>query len=108
MRDSQNAATEYLRDLRELRQRYREEARDELQALFRRRERKPPEEFHDSSFLYMRSYDADIGVRPFSGIVHWRSPDITLSPLTSTGAYTTSLVAGDSYLIRRAPRSSSS
>ena len=100
MRDSQNAAAEYLRDLQELRQRYREEARDELQALFRRRERKPPEEFHDSSFLYMRSYDADVGVRPFSGIVHWRSPDITLSPLTSPGAYTTSLVAGDSYLIR--------
>lgn len=100
MRDSQNAAAEYLRDLQELRQRYREEVRDELQSLFRRRERKPPEEFHDSSFLYMRSYDADLGVRPFSGIAHWRSPDITLSPLTSPSTYTTSLVAGDSYLIR--------
>jgi hypothetical protein len=100
MRDSQNAAAEYLRDLQTLRQRYRDEVRDELQSLFRRRERKPPEEFHDSSFLYMRSYDADLGVRPFSGIAHWRSPDITLSPLTSPSTYTTSLVAGDSYLIR--------
>jgi hypothetical protein len=100
MEDQENAAAEYVRDLQALRRRYLDEGRNELQALFKRRDRKPPEEFHDSSFLYMRSYDADVGVRPFSNIVHWHSPDITLSPVTAVGAYTTSLVAGETYLIR--------
>jgi hypothetical protein len=100
MEDQENAAAEYVRDLQALRRRYLDEGRNELQALFKRRDRKPPEEFHDSSFLYMRSYDADTGVRPFSNIVHWHSPDITLSPVTAVGAYTTSLDAGETYLIR--------
>ena len=100
MGDQENAAAEYVRALQALRRRYLDEGRNELQALFKRRDRKPPEEFHDSSFLYMRSYDADVGVRPFSNIVHWHSPDITLSPVTAVGAYTTSLVAGETYLIR--------
>ena len=100
MQETENAAAGYIRELQKVRLRYRGEALAELQALFKRRDRKPPEEFHDSSFLYMRSYDADIGVRPFSGIDHWYSPDITLSPVTSVNAYTTSLVAGDTYLIR--------
>jgi hypothetical protein len=101
MEEQENAtAAEYVRDLQALRRRYLDEARNELQALFKRRDRKPPEEFHDSSFLYMRSYDADVGVRPFSNIVHWHSPDITLSPVTAVSAYTTLLVAGETYLIR--------
>lgn len=100
MEGQANAAAGYLRDLQALRRQYLDEGRGELQALFKRRDRQPPEEFHDSSFLYMRSYDADMGVRPFSNIVHWHSPDITLSPVTAVGAYTTSLVAGETYLIR--------
>jgi hypothetical protein len=100
MEDKENVAVQYVRDLQTLRQRYRDEAVAEVQALFKRRDRKPPAEFHDSSFLYMRSYDGDVGVRPFSNIVHWHSPDITLSPVTSVGAYTTELVAGETYLIR--------
>ena len=100
MDDNDNVGAEYLRDLQTLRRRYSDEAVSEVQTFFKRRDRKPPEEFHDSSFLYMRSYDADVGVRPFSNIVHWHSPDITLSPVTSVGAYTTSLVAGNTYLIR--------
>jgi hypothetical protein len=104
MKDNETVANQYVRDLRALRRRYLDEARGELDAAFKRRDRKPPEEFHDSSFLYIRSYDADLGVRPFSNIVHWRSPDITLSPVTSVGAYTTSLVAGETYLIRCALR----
>ena len=103
MEGKENVGAQYVRDLQTLRWRHRE-ARGELEALFKRRDRKPPEEFLDSSFLYMRSYDADLGVRPFSNIVHWHSPDITLSPVTSVGAYTTSLVAGDTYLIRCALR----
>jgi hypothetical protein len=104
MEDSTDVAAQYVRDLQTLRRRYRDEARAELQAFFKRRDRKPPEEFHDSSFLYIRSYDGDAGVRPFSNIVHWHSPDITLSPVTSVSAYTTSLVAGETYLIRCALR----
>jgi hypothetical protein len=100
MEDKENAAAEYVRDLQALRRRYLDEGRNELEALFKRRDRKPPEEFHDSSFLYMRSYDADAGVRPFSNIVHWHSPEITLSPITAVGAYTTSLIAGETYVIR--------
>ena len=95
-----DTAVEYLRSLLKQRDLYSQEAIAELQRVFKRRDRRPPEEFHDSSFLYMRSYDADLGVRPFSGVVHWHSPDITLSPLTGVGAYTTMLNAGDTYLIR--------
>lgn len=98
-------ATEYLRSLLKQRdERANPEASAELQRLFKRRDRRPPEPFHDSSFLYMRSYDADLGVRPFSGIVHWHSPDVTLSPITGVGAYTTSLNAGETYVIRCALR----
>lgn len=104
MLDGESVAVQYLRDLQLRRKLYQEEAVGELKELFKRRDRKPPEEFHDSSFLYMRSYDADLGARPFSGIAHWRSPDITLSPLTGVGAYTTTLNAGDTYLIRCALR----
>jgi hypothetical protein len=100
MLDGESVAVQYLRDLQLRRKLYQEEAVGELKELFRRRDRKPPEEFHDSSFLYMRSYDADLGDRPFSGIPYWRSPDITLSPVTGVGAYTTTLNAGDTYLIR--------
>ena len=100
MADNESVAAQYLRDLQKRRELYREAVVDELKALFKRRDRKPPEEFHDSSFLYMRSYDADLGVRPFSGITFWHSPDVTLSPVTSVGAYTTVLNAGDTYLIR--------
>lgn len=100
MASSKNPLSDYLRELLDLRGRYREEAVGEVQVMFRREDREPPEEFTDSSFLYIRSYDADLGVRPFSGVPHWRSPDIVLSPLTSPSAYTTTLNAGDSYVIR--------
>jgi hypothetical protein len=100
MAENTEVAAQYVRELQALRRRYHDEAVDEVQKLFKRRDRKPPAEFHDSSFLYIRSYDGDLGVRPFSNIVHWHSPDITLSPVTSVGAYTTELSAGETYLIR--------
>src|SRR5687767_11091597 len=99
-----SVAAEYLHGLQKRRELYRGGMVSELKALFQQRDRRPPEEFHDSSFLYMRSYDADLGVRPFTGVDHWRSPDITLSPVTSVSAYTTSLNAGETYLIRCALR----
>ena len=50
MADTDNAAVKYVGDLQALRRRYSEEAVGELQTFFKRRDRKPPEEFHDSSF----------------------------------------------------------
>jgi hypothetical protein len=100
MEDGPSIADEYLRELRRRRQAYREEGIGAVQAEYKRRDRKPPEEFHDSSFLYMRSFEADLGLRPFSGITFWHSPDITLSPLAAPGSFTTTLNAGETYLIR--------
>ena len=60
-----------------------------------------PKVFNDSSFLYIRSFDGDIGVRPFGNILFWNSPDITLTPLTGTAPLTTNtLNAGNSYRLQ--------
>lgn len=99
MPDPEHIAAEYIRGLRNRRESYRK-GHPELQAYFKRHDRKPPREFHNSSYLYIRSYDSDLGVRPFSGTDHWRSPDLSLSPVTGVGPYTTSLVAGETYVIR--------
>lgn len=93
------ATDDYLHELQERRRQYLEGI-GELQAAFKRRDRRPPGEFKDSSFLYLRSYPADIGNRPFSNIPFWRSPDIRLTPVTSVGPYTTELIAGETYRIR--------
>lgn len=100
MPDNRAEAAAYLRELQERREAYQQRAVGQLQTFFKRRDRRPPEEFHDSSFLYLRSYDADIGNRPFTGIDHWRSPDLLLSPASNVGAYTTQLNAGTTYIIR--------
>jgi hypothetical protein len=78
---------------------YKRFNKEKIQPYFRRRqkERKPPKEFVDSSFLYIRSYDGDVGIRPFSGINFWNSPDITVAPLNDLNAYTKVLDAGKSY-----------
>ena len=100
MPEDATATAEYVSELRKRREAYSEEALARLREVFHRRDRKPPEVFHDSSFLYIRSFDGDIGNRPFSGIVHWHSPDLLVSPISSVGAYTTTLQAGDTYIIR--------
>jgi hypothetical protein len=73
-----------------------------LREEFRRNnyDRKPPEPFEDSSYLYVRSFDQDQGVRPFTGITFWNSPDITLSSKSNPTIVTTDLVAGRSYNIQ--------
>lgn len=91
---------EFIADLRKRREAYNQDALARLAELFRRKERKPPEVFHDSSFLYIRSFDGDTGSRPFSNVVFWHSPDLTISPVTSVGVYTTTLQAGESYVVR--------
>lgn len=97
--DGGRLARDYLRELLGRREKQRAGA-PELAELFRGHERLPPTEFHESSFLYLRSYDGDLGARPFGGVVHWHSPDITLSPLSGVSAYTTTLEAGETYLVR--------
>ncbi|HEX2846095.1 MAG TPA: hypothetical protein VHN59_06075 [Chitinophagaceae bacterium] len=61
------------------------------------RRKRRPDTFKDSSFLYIRSYDGDNGIRPFSNIPHWNSPDIAISPVSQLGDFTTTLEAGKSY-----------
>ena len=103
MSDTMKAANELIRRLLEQRERYRDFAEHEIQPLYEnndQRERKPPGFFVDSSFLYMRSFDADNGVRPFPNQVFWLSPDIQISPITNLAAYTRSLNAGETYNIR--------
>lgn len=64
------------------------------------RERKPPREFKDSSFLYIRSYDSDNGVRPgLQNVPYWVSPDINVAPLSAMNSYTTELNVGTVYNI---------
>jgi hypothetical protein len=64
-------------------------------------EKRPrPDTFKESSFLYIRSYNGDVGVRPFSGITFWNSPDINISPVNNIGAYTTLLEGGKTYTIQ--------
>lgn len=76
-----------------------QDARDRLNPLFRKRdERKPgPGAFVESSFLYMRSCDADTGSRPMPCPVFWLSPDLRVAPLSNLGAATRELRGGDSY-----------
>jgi hypothetical protein len=61
--------------------------------------RPKPDTFKESSYLYIRSYPGDTGVRPFSGIPFWNSPDLNISPINNLGVYTTTLEGGKSYNI---------
>ena len=102
MSENIEKAKQYVRELNERTEAYQQYARQNIPPLFqesRQRRRKPPREFKDSSFLYIRSYDGDNGVRPFSNIVFWHSPDIRISPLTDLTAYTQTLEAGKTYNI---------
>ena len=92
-------ANRYIAELRSKASAYREFSKEKIPALFGKdqKERRPPREFVDSSFLYIRSYDGDIGIRPFSGIVFWNSPDITVAPLNDLSAYTQLLDGGKTY-----------
>ena len=107
MSENTDAANAYIRDLRRLREKYVDFVRDEVEPLFHnndQRERRPPRHFVDSSFLYIRSFDGDVGARPFANQVFWLSPDITASPISSLGAYTQTLNAGETYALTCAVR----
>lgn len=63
-------------------------------------QRTPPAAFQESSYLFIRSYDADMGLRPLASTLEfWNSPDITVTPVTATGAYTKTLEAGQTYRV---------
>ncbi len=72
-------------------------ASKELGPLFRKNERKEPGKFIESSYLYIRSCDADQGFRPIPCPVFWLSPDIRVTPISGVGSPTRELVAGEAY-----------
>jgi hypothetical protein len=89
----------FLRGVRKQRERYREFVREQVEPAFRGegQDRRPPREFVDSAFLFIRSDAADQGVRPRVTPWFWLSPDIKVSPLSSPGAYTETLTTGVTY-----------
>jgi hypothetical protein len=89
----------FLRELNERRDAYVQKAPTLTRKIYGRE--KGPRVFNDSSFLYIRSFNGDIGVRPFGNILFWNSPDISLTPVTGTVPLTTnSINAGHSYRLR--------
>lgn len=93
-------ASSYVKELNTLLSKYKSFTKQEIPELYKKnRGRKPPEDFVNSSFLYIRSYDNDEGVRPFNSneIRYWRSPDISVAPVSDTDAFTRELDAGKSY-----------
>lgn len=74
------------------------EARRRLNPLFGRDDRrKGPDGFVESSFLYMRSCDADTGSRPIPCPAFWLSPDLRVAPTSNLGVPTRLLQAGQTY-----------
>jgi hypothetical protein len=94
-----NKANKFVAELQSNRKQYQRFSKERIAPLFRKdqKDRKPPKDFVDSSFLYIRSFDGDTGVRPFSGITFWLSPDITVAPVNDLNAYTRLLDAGKTY-----------
>lgn len=92
-------ANSFLRDLRKRREGYRDFVQERVVPEFRRegQDRRPPREFVDSAFLFIRSDAADQGVRPRVTPWFWLSPDIKVSPLSTPGAYTETLTTGITY-----------
>jgi hypothetical protein len=85
-------------ELRERAARSQAEAHKLLNPLFEEHDdRRPPRDFVESSYLFIRSCDADIGTRPFPCSVFWVSPDLRVAPLSNLGTATSQLTAGDTY-----------
>ena len=87
----------YIAELRDRARKSQAESHQALDPLYREQDRKPPGDFVESSFLYMRSCDVDNGSRPFPCPVFWLSPDLRVAPLSNLGAPTRELIAGGSY-----------
>jgi hypothetical protein len=87
----------YIRELQGRAAKEQDQAERELNPLFKRKEGRPPRDFVDSSFLYIRSCDGDVGSRPVPCPAFWLSPDVRVAPLSNLGAPTRQLDAGTSY-----------
>jgi hypothetical protein len=102
MSENISKAKSFIAQLRKEREGYSKDTLARITKIYTGDNRKRPKPgfFRESSFLYIRSYHSDIGVRPFSGITFWNSPDINISPLNNIGSYTTLLEGGKSYNIQ--------
>jgi hypothetical protein len=88
----------YIEELRMRATKSQSDAKRELNPLFTGDERgRPPRDFIESSFLFMRSCDADAGSRPMPCPVFWLSPDLRVAPLANLGMPTRELTAGATY-----------
>ena len=90
---------EYVAELRRRAAREQKDAKRTLNPLFDDDRTRPPRDFVDSSFLYMRACDADNGSRPVSCPQFWLSPDLRVAPLSNLGMPTRDLTAGTTYRI---------
>ena len=90
---------DYIAELRARAEKSQADAHKNLNPLFRGRDdhKEGPGDFIDSSYLFIRSCDADQGNRPMPCPVFWLSPDIRVAPLSNLGAPTRTLQAGNAY-----------
>lgn len=96
-------ANEAIRELNKRREEKGAKLKEDLDRQVREspvKNRRPPRDYKDSSYLYIRSYDGDNGSRPGLNVAYWKSPDLNVSPLTSLNSYTTELNAGTAYNIK--------
>lgn len=101
MSENITKAKAYIGELIKTRADYVKDAPSRIAKIYTGNDKRPkPDYFRESSYLYIRSYNGDTGVRPFSDITFWRSPDINISPVSNIGSYTTELEGGKSYNIR--------
>jgi hypothetical protein len=65
------------------------------------RKQRRPQKINDSSFLFIRTYEGDLGNRPLPSMNFWNTPDISFSALTGTTPLVTNqLQAGATYRVR--------
>lgn len=103
MSENRRKLQAFIKELNTRRDEYIKEGLPVIQELYptRGRSQRKPDVFNDSSFLYIRTYDGDIGNRPLPSINFWNSPDIIFTPVNGTTPLTTNeLRAGETYLVR--------
>lgn len=88
----------YIDELRGRADEAQDDAKRNLNPLFSREQRgRPPRDFTESSFLFIRSCDGDAGSRPVPCPAFWLSPDVRVAPLANLGMPTRELTAGATY-----------
>ena len=95
MPDDTNELQAYIDELRGRAKESQADARETLNPLFDRdRQNRPPRDFVPSSYLFVRSCDADVGSRPVPCPAFWLSPDVRVAPLSNLGMPTRDLTRG--------------